>query len=62
MLIKVVAEIRFIKWDKIEEAEQIINIFSMHTVISGTCIILCLFWKVALPLIKFLCEEFPEPE
>ena len=62
MLIKVVAEIRFIKWDKIEEAEQIMNILSMHTVISGTGIILCLFRKVLLPLVNFLCEEFPEPE
>lgn len=62
MLIKVVAEIRFIKWDKIEEAEQIMNILSMHTVISGTCIVLCLVWKVSLPLLYFLCEEFPRPE
>ena len=54
ILIKLVTEIRFIKWDKIEEAEQIVNILSMHTVISGTCIVLCLVWKVLLPLFDVL--------
>ena len=57
ILIAVVAEIRFVKWDQIEEAEQVTNMLSMHTFISGTCIVLCLAWKVLIPLVKYFCEE-----
>ena len=39
----------FVKWNKIEADEQVMNALSLHIVIAGVWIILSLFWKILVP-------------
>ena len=58
MLVRFLGEIRFVKWDKIEGAEQVASLLSMHILISGIWILMCLIWKVAVPHFKYMDEQW----
>ena len=58
MLVRFISEIHFIKWEKMEEAEQVNSLLSMHIMISGIWILICLVWKVAVPHFKYMDEQW----
>ena len=57
MLVRFLAEISFVKWDKVE-AVQVNSLLSMHIMISGIWILICLVWKVAVPHFKYMDEQW----
>ena len=58
MLARILGEIRFVKLDKIEGAEQVTSLLSMHITISGIWIFMCLIWKIAVPHLKYMDEQW----
>ena len=54
MLARILGEIRFVKWDKIE----VTSLLSMHITISGVWIFMCLIWKIAVPHLKYMDEQW----
>ena len=61
MLVRFLAEISFVKWDKVE-AGQVNSLLSMHIMISGIWILICLVWKVAVPHFKYMDEQWTAKE
>ena len=62
MLVRFISEIHFIKWEKMEEAEEVNSLLSMHIMISGIWILICLVWKVAVPHFKYMDEQWTAKE
>ena len=58
MLVRFLGEIRFVKWDKIEGAEQVNSLLSMHIMVSGSWTFICLIWKIAIPHLKYMDETW----
>ena len=58
MLVRFISEIHFIKWEKMEEAEQVNSLLSTHIMISGIWILICLVLKVAVPHFTYMDEQW----
>ena len=58
MLARILGEIRFVEWDKIE----VTSLLSMHITISGIWIFMCLIWKIAVPHLKYVDEQWMAEE
>ena len=58
MLARILGEIRFVEWDKIE----VTSLLSMHITISGVWIFMCLIWKIAVPHLKYVDEQWMAEE
>ena len=60
MLGRILFQIRFVKWDL--GAEQVTSLLSLHITISGIWIFMCLIWKIAVPHLKYMDEQWMAEE
>ena len=55
---RLVHEIGYVKWNTIED-EQVASLLSLHITMSGIWILICLIWKILMPLRNYMDKEWP---
>ena len=55
---RLVHEIGYVKWNTIED-EKVASLLSLHITMSGIWILICLIWKILMPLRNYMDKEWP---
>ena len=57
---RLVHEIGYVKWNSSEASEQVASLISLHLTLSGMWIVLCLAWKILMPMRNYMVKQWPD--